>query len=142
MRSQILTRSPISNGEGPKEVEQSVSVFSSGDEAKAAVTPLESQWRPCASNGVVQGSGEDKWTFDFSPVQFRGDVVTVSMAAPQIESGGRACQTAIGVRANVVAEAWACLWVDFPIGATRGDASVAGHYAEQLIAAMLDKVRT
>ncbi len=141
MRSQILTRSPISNGEGPKEVEQSVSVFGSGDEAKAVVTAVESQWRSCASNRVVQGSGEDIWTFDFSAVQFRGDVVTVSMAAPQVESGGRACQTAIGLRANVVVEAWTCLWADFPIGTTRGDPSVAGHHAEQLVAAMLDKVK-
>jgi serine/threonine-protein kinase len=111
-------------------------------QAKAVVTAVDSQWRSCASNGVVQGSGEDKWTFDFSAVHFRGDVVTVSMAAPQIESGGRACQTATGLRANVVVEAWTCLWADFPIGATKGDPSVAGHYAEQLIAAMLDKVKT
>lgn len=63
------------------------------------------------------------------------------MAAANIESGGRACQTAIGVRANAVVEAWTCLWADFPIGATRGDPSVAGHHAEQLVAAMLDKVK-
>jgi hypothetical protein len=141
MRSQILTRSPISNGEGPKEVEQSVFVFGSGDQAKTAVTAVESQWRPCASNGVVQGSGEDKWTFHFSAVQFHGDVVTVSMAAANIESGGRACQTAIGIRANVVVEAWTCLWADFPIGTTTADPSVAGHHAQQLVAAMLDKVK-
>ena len=141
MRSQILTRSPTSNGEGPKEVEQSVSVFGSEDEAKAVVTAVESQWRSCASNRVVQGSGEDTWTFDFSAVQFRGDVVTVSMAAPQVESGGRACQTAIGLRANVVVEAWTCLWADFPIGTTTGDPGVAGHHAEQLVTAMLDKVK-
>ena len=68
-------------------------------------------------------------------------MVTVSMAAPQIVSGGRACQTAIGLRANVVVEARTCLWADFPIGTTKGDPSIAGHYPEQLIAAMLDKVR-
>ena len=101
MRSQTLTRSPLSNGRGPALVEQSVSVFGSGDEAKAVVTALESQWRSCANSGVTQGSGEDTSTFDFSAVQFRGDVVTVSMAAAQIESGGRACQTAIGVLLRV-----------------------------------------
>jgi PknH-like extracellular domain len=89
----------------------------------------------------MQGSGEDTWIYDFSAVQFRGDVVTVSMAAPQIESGGRACQSAIGVRANVVVEAWSCLWAAFPIGTTTGDPSVAGHHAEPLVAVMLDKVK-
>jgi hypothetical protein len=102
---------------------------------------VKSQWQPCTKNEVVQGSGEDRWPCDFSAVQFGGDVVTVSMAAPQIVSGGRACQTAIGPRANVVVEAWTCLWADFPIGTTKGDPSVAGHYAEQLIAAMLDEVK-
>jgi hypothetical protein len=62
------------------EGQRSVSVFGSGDEVKAVVTAVESQWRSCASNGVVQGSGEDSCTFDFSAVQFRGDVVTLSMA--------------------------------------------------------------
>ncbi|GAC1646144.1 MAG: hypothetical protein NVS4B6_20050 [Mycobacterium sp.] len=105
-----------------------------------AVTAAQSQWRSCANNGVVEGSGEDTWHFNFSAVQFGGDVVTVSMAAPQVESGGRACQTAIGLRANVVVESWTCLWIDFPIGTTSGDPSMAGHHAERLIAAMLDKV--
>ena len=141
MRSQILTRAPGSNGRGPSEVEQRVSVLGSGDEAKAVITAVESQWQSCVKNGVVQGSGEDIWQFNFSAVQFGGDVVNVSMAAPQVESGGRACQTAIGIRANVVVEVWTCLWADFPIGTTTGDPSVAGHYGEQLIAAMLDKVK-
>jgi serine/threonine protein kinase len=141
VRSQTLTRSPTSNGAGPKEVEQNASVFGSADEARATVTAVEGQWRSCASQGVVQGSGEDTWHFNFSDVQFRGDVVTVSMAAPQIESGGRACQTAIGLRANVVIEAWTCLWADAPIGATSGDTSLAGDHAEQLVTAMLDRVK-
>ena len=141
MRSLTLNRPPGSNGRGPTEVEQSISVFGSGGEAQAVVSSVQSQWRSCAKNGVVEGSGEDKWTFDFSAVQFRGDVVTVSMAAPQIESGGRGCQTAIGVRANVVVEAWTCLWADFAIGTTRGDPSVAGDHAEQLVTAMLNKVK-
>jgi PknH-like extracellular domain len=140
-RTETLTRSPISDGRGPREVEQSVSVFGSAGEAETVVTSVESQWRSCGSSGVAQGSGEDHWTFDFSAVQFRGDVVSVSMAAGNVESGGSACQTAIGIRANVVVEAWACLWVDFPIGATAADPTVAGDNAGQLVAAMLDKVK-
>jgi hypothetical protein len=69
------------------------------------------------------------------------DVVTVSMAAPHIESGGRACQTAIRLRANVVVGAWTCLWANSPVGTSTADPSMARHYAEQLIAAMLDKVK-
>jgi PknH-like protein len=106
-RTETLTRSPISDGRGPREVEQSVSVFGSAGEAETVVTSVESQWRSCGSSGVAQGSGEDHWTFEFSAVQFRGDVVSVSMAASNVESGGRACQTAIGIRANVIVEAWA-----------------------------------
>jgi serine/threonine-protein kinase len=128
IRTAILTRSPISNGRGPKELEQSVSVFGTADEARTFATTLESQWRACTSGGVAQGSGEDHWTFDFSAVQNRGDVVSVSMAASNVESGGRACQTAIGIRANVVVEAWTCLWADFPIGTTTADPSVAGDH--------------
>jgi hypothetical protein len=84
LRSQTLTRSPTSTGEGPKEVEESASVFGSSDQAQAALNSLVSKWRSCASQGVTQGSGEDIWHFNFSDVQFRGDVVTVSMAAPQM----------------------------------------------------------
>jgi hypothetical protein len=56
-----------------------------------------------------------------------GDVVTVSMAAPHTESGGRACQTTIGLRANVVVGAWTCLWADYPIGTTRGTPAHPQH---------------
>lgn len=141
MRSQTLSRAPGSEGQGPTEVEQSVSVFSSGDEARAVVIAAESQWQLCAKNGVIQGSGEDIWHFDFGSVQFRGDMVTVSMAALNQESGNRACQTAIGLRANVVAEAWTCLWPNgYPVSTSNPDPSWAGRYAEHLVATMLDKV--
>jgi hypothetical protein len=141
IRTATLTRSPISDGRGPKEVEQSVSVLDSAGEAQTGAGSLESQWRSCPSSGVAQGSGEDHWTFDFDAVQNRGDTVSVSMAASNVESGGRVCQTAIGISANVVVEACACLWADSPIGATRADATLAGNNAEQLVAAMLDKVK-
>lgn len=141
MRSKILTRPPGSSGQGPTEVEQSVSVFATVDQTKSVASATESQWESCANNGVVQGSGEDIWTFNFSTVQTAGDMVTVSMAAPQVESGGRACQSAIGVRANVMVEAWTCLWADYAIGTAKGDPSLAGRYAGQLVVAMLDKVK-
>ena len=41
-RGQTMTRSPTSTGDGPKEVEQSVSVFTTAEEARAALTSLES----------------------------------------------------------------------------------------------------
>ena len=53
------------------------------------------------------------------------------MVAAQIVAGGRACQV----------EAWTCLWVNFPIGTTAADPSVAGDHAEQLVTAMLNKVK-
>ena len=106
---------------------------------------------PIASNTVVANKPISicpptkgparKWTFDSSALRFRGDIITVSMAAPQIVAGGRACRSAIGLGANVIVEAWTCLWVDFPIGTARGDPSVAGQNAEELVAAMLDKER-
>jgi serine/threonine protein kinase len=140
-RTAILTRAPLSDGRGPTELEQSVSVFDSADDAQTLATSVESQWRACNSGGVGQGSGEDHWTFNFGTLQNRGDVVSVSMAASNIESGGRACQTAIGIRANVVVEAWTCLWADSPIGTTAADPTLAGDNSEQLVAAMLDKVK-
>ena len=50
-------------------------------------------------------------------------------------------QTAIGIRANVVVEAWACLWANSPIGRTAADPALAGDNAGQLVDAMLDKVK-
>jgi hypothetical protein len=63
------------------------------------------------------------------------------MAAGNVESGGRACQTAMGIRANVVVQAWACLRADSPIGTTTADRSLAGDNADQIVAVMLDKVK-
>jgi serine/threonine-protein kinase len=76
-------------------------------------------------------------------VQFRGDVSSVSMAAgAQVEVGSRACQTAIGLRTNVVVEAWTCIWVSFPyFPATPADPNAAGDYAVQLVTAMVNKVK-
>jgi PknH-like extracellular domain len=89
------------------------------------------------------GYGEDSWTYNFSDVQFHGDVSSVSMAAGSTaEVGGRACQTAIGLRANVVVETWTCLWANFPyFPATPADPNEAGDYAVQLVTAMLGKVK-
>jgi hypothetical protein len=51
------------------------------------------------------GYGEDSWTYKLGDVQFRGDMSSVSMAAgSQAEVGSRACQIAIGLRANVVVD--------------------------------------
>jgi len=59
-----------------------------------------------------------------------------------IAPAGRACQTAIGLRANVVVEAWTCVWANFPyFPATPADPNEAGDYAVQLVTAMLGKVR-
>lgn len=142
VRAKTYLRSPTSEGKGPKEVQQLVAVFSSPDQAQSAMASAVSLWRSCGSSGVTQGSGEDRWTFHFGDVQSRGDVASVSMAAGNIESGGRACQTAIGRRSNVMVQAWACLWVTSdPYGPATLDPNLAGDNAGQLAAAMLDKVK-
>lgn len=141
VRTKAFIRSSTSEGKGPKEVQQLVAVFESADQAQTTVAGAESQWRSCSSSGVTQGSGEDRWTFHFGAVQSRGDLASVSMAAGNIESGGRACQTAIGRRANVVVQAWACLWVNASYGATEPDPTEAGDSAGQLVAAMLENVK-
>jgi hypothetical protein len=139
-----FARTPESQGSGPANVEESVLIFSSAEEAETVFKASQAQWRSCTGSPVTVGYGEDSWTYNLGAVQFRGDVSSVSMAAASQAQvvGDRACQTAIGLRANVVVETWTCLWASFPyFPATPADPNAAGDYAVQLINAMLDKVK-
>lgn len=142
-RNGKYSRPSVSEGNGPANVEERVRIFASVDEAKTAFNSSQAQWRSCAGHEVTVGYGESSWTYELADVQFHGDLSSVSMASGgNVTVGDRACQTAIGLRANVVVEAWTCLWVDFPYAPeTPADPNAAGEYAVQVVTAILDRIK-
>jgi hypothetical protein len=81
--------------------------------------------------GNMEKGYEDSTPWQLSGVRLQGAVLTISMAdVGVIGPPGGACQHALGVKANVVAEARVCVW-EFS----------AGNSAERMVKAMLDRVQ-
>jgi hypothetical protein len=129
---------------GPIEVEQTVAVFPAAQQAQTVLTSSQRQWQSCAAGQVHYGvpgtNGEVGWGFNLGSVQFHDDILTVSMAGINRESGDSACQQALGIRANVVVGARTCLEPDIPTTATAGDPNLAGQYAQALAADILSHI--
>lgn len=142
-RNGKYSRPSVSQGNGPANVEERVLTFASVEAAKIAFNSSQAQWRSCAGHEVTVGYGESSWTYELGDVQFHGDLSSVSMASGgNVTVGDRACQTAIGLRANVVVDAWTCIWADFPYApATPADPNAAGDYAVQVVTSILDRIK-
>jgi serine/threonine protein kinase len=133
------------NSAGPTKVEQTVVVFPTPEQAQAVLTSSQRQWQSCAA-GVVSyrvpnTMGEVGWGFNLGNVALHDDVLTVSMAGINRESGNNACQQALGVRANVVVGARNCVEPDIPVTATVADPNLAGPNAERLAQDLLNRVQ-
>ncbi|WP_208600881.1 sensor domain-containing protein, partial [Mycobacterium malmoense] len=129
---------------GPTEVEQTVAVFPTAQQAQNVMTSSQRQWQSCAAGKVgyrVPGTnGEVGWDFDLGSVQLRDDILTVSMAGINNESGDNACQQALGIRANVIVGARTCLVPTIPTTATVADPNLAGQYAQRLASEILSSI--
>nr|WP_308204205.1 sensor domain-containing protein [Mycobacterium mantenii] len=129
---------------GPTEVEQTVVVFPTAQQAQAILASSQRQWQSCAT-GIVHyrvpnTNGEVGWGFNVGAVQLNDDILTASMAGINRESGDSACQQALGIRANVLVGARTCLMPDIPTSATVADPALAGNYAHLLVAEILSRI--
>ncbi|WP_242660643.1 serine/threonine-protein kinase PknH/PknJ [Mycobacterium kubicae] len=132
------------NSTGPTEVEQTAVVFPSAQKAQEVLASSQVQWQACAAGKVgyrVPGTnGEVGWDFDMGSVRLQDDILTVSMAGINHESGDSACQQALGIRANVIVGARTCLVPDIPVTATVADPNLAGQYAQKLASEILSSI--
>ncbi|OPX05563.1 serine/threonine-protein kinase PknH/PknJ [Mycobacterium sp. AT1] len=126
----------------PSEIEQTVAVFSTADQAQAFMTTSQNQWERCAGGEVRRRYVESGHTYTVGRVQREADLLTVSMAAVSGLDGANACEHALGVRDNVVVGARSCLSPAgiTPDGSTSADPDWAGNGGQRVAAAMLDKV--
>jgi hypothetical protein len=126
----------------PSEIEQTVAVFSTADQAQAFMTTSQNQWERCAGGEVRRRYIESGHTYTVGQVQREGGLLTVSMAAVSGLNGANACQHALGVRDNVVVGSRSCVTPAgvTPDGSTSADPSWAGNDGQRVATAMLDKV--
>jgi hypothetical protein len=147
IRDQVLQAEASSyDSAAPTLIEQTVIAFATPDQAKAIVTTSQRQWQDCArglvSYRVPNTNNEVGWSFNFGEVQLRDNVLTVSMAGINRESGNSACQQVLGARANIVVGVRSCNDApSIPISATVADPDLAGQSAERLAGEILSRVQ-
>jgi len=133
MRDETFNPRPYSqtSASGPWVAQQTAVVFPSSEEARTALATSKDQWQSCTADRVMQKGYEDSTPWQLSSVQLQGDVLTVSLADVGVVGPvGGACQHALGVKANVVAEARICVY-EF----------TAGDSAERMVNSILDRVQ-
>jgi hypothetical protein len=98
MRDQTFAKEPYvynATGSAPIDLEQTVIVFPSADQAQAVVASAQNQWRSCAGDVVDQHVGpESGFEWKLGDVQRPADLLTVSMASNSYQ-GAAACQPAM-----------------------------------------------
>ncbi|ORV80838.1 hypothetical protein AWC11_27655 [Mycobacterium interjectum] len=151
IRDQTLDVSSYTTGD---QIEQTIVVFPTAEQAQAVVTSQTRQWQACANRPnpyppptralqIGQRHGEGGYSWTLADVQAGQDLITVKMAGYDNEAGSdQACQQALGVRANVVIKTKACQDIS---QSYRGnpvftDTSMAGNYAQLLANTMLNRV--
>jgi serine/threonine protein kinase len=152
IRDQTFATEPYANnptGSAPIDVEQTVIVFPSSNQAEAVVASAQSQWRSCASDYVDQHVGpEFGYDWKLGEVQRQGGLLTVSMASNDYQRTA-ACQQVLGVRENVVVGTRSCNPVDPSMikgsdparGVWPTDPNWANNDAARLANAMLGKIK-
>ncbi|OBI18303.1 hypothetical protein A5712_00330 [Mycobacterium sp. E2327] len=151
IRDQTLDPSSYTVGH---QVEQTVVVFTTAEQAQAVLESQTKQWRACASLPssvpgtaglqVGQRHGEGGYTWTLANVATTDSLTTVKMAGYDNEAGSdQACQQALGARDNVVVKIKACQEIHLSMGSSPifTDTSAAGDYGARLAKAMLDKVK-
>ena len=152
IRDQTFAKEPYvynATGSPPQDLEQTVIVFPSPDQAQSVVTSAQNQWRSCATSEVDQTVGpESGYGWKLGDVQREDELLSVKMASNGAMTAAAACQQVLGVRANVVVGTRSCndasqsapgwdsvrnVWPTDPNWATND----AAHLAK----AMLDKVK-
>jgi PknH-like extracellular domain/Protein kinase domain len=128
----------------PLQVEQTAVVYPTPEAAQTVLNSSQRQWQTCAAGQVSVGTrgqnGENGKTFTLGRVQLANDILSVPMVANSQESGDRACQQVMAVRANVVVGARACRSPELAPGQFDADISSVRTDAQQLAGAMLDKI--
>lgn len=126
------TESDVIESGQPWNGQQTIVVFSTEVQAQSVLKSSEERWRSCASEPVMDKGYEFTAPWELRSVQLRDDVLTVSLVDPSPVPGPNAgaCQHAMGVRLNVLAEAVTCT----------ANTSVAGNGAERMVFAILDNV--
>ena len=127
----------------PTEIEQTVAVFPTADQAQAFIATSTDQWNRCAGGEVRRRYIEGGHTYEIGPVERNGELLTVSMAAVSGLNGANACQHVLGIRDNVVVGARSCVTPPgvTPGGSTAADRSWAGNDGQRVATAMLGKVK-
>lgn len=117
----------------------------------------QTQWKQCAvghpdagprypkspppQSSVHQDRGFEKGTgWDLANVTSDGSVLTIQMSSvDNLNGGAPVCQTAMGIKHNVIATARTCF--DAITNPYAPDPALAGEYASPLVGAMLNRVR-
>ncbi|WP_086084930.1 serine/threonine-protein kinase PknH/PknJ [Mycobacterium pseudoshottsii] len=142
---------PGSQG-GPQLLQQTVAVFPSAESAQRFLASTQTQWNACTNAtdptapspfynvGVTLGY-ENSRGFKLGNVKRSGDLITVSMASNGGLNGPDACQQAMGLQQNIIAEVRTC---QIPSVQSRpGDApnpAWAIPDAQRVARAILDKI--
>ena len=124
----------------PTDIQQTVVVFPSAEQAQAVLAASQKQWQSCSRSEVIRKYQEASPHWNLGRVELNNDILTVAMAKQSAEGGAGACQQVLGVRENVVVSTRTCLAPDVPYYLTPSP-DLAGDAAERLAAAMLDKVK-
>jgi hypothetical protein len=123
-------------------LEQTAAIFSSAEQAKQFLKSSKAQWDTCSRSEVDATLGfENGRGYTLGRVKQQGDLITVAMASPGGERAAEACQQALGVQENVVAEARTCTTPS--VNATPGssDPNWANRDAERVAKTMLANIK-
>ena len=156
MKTESFSPGPhVAGDEGPWQLQQTAAIFPSAASANSFLAEQQRQWAACSTPAdlphpnfpdidvsVIFGY-ENGRSFILGNVERIGDMIVISMASNDPVWRAHACQQALGVRNNVVAEARTCqvppnaASID---GLEPADPDWALPDAQHLVAAMLDKV--
>ncbi|WP_232518810.1 sensor domain-containing protein [Mycobacterium intracellulare] len=151
LRDQTLDASTYAIG---NQIEQTVVVFPTAEQAQAILASQTKQWQACAARPnpyppparalqISQRHGEGGYSWTMADVQVGPDLITVKMAGYDNEAGShQACQQALGLRSSVVIKTKACQDISqsYQSDPVFTDTTIAGDYAERLANTILNRV--
>jgi serine/threonine protein kinase len=147
IRDQTLDPSNYTSG---NQLEQTAVVFPTAEDAQASWAAQTKQWQSCTNlpsdvagmTGLQMGqrNGEGGYAWTLSSVKVSSDMISMGMAGYDNEAGSdRACQQALGIKANVLVKVAACQGVQTNQTVFQ-DTSAAGTYAARLAQVILEKI--
>ena len=149
IRDQTLDPSNYTSG---NQLEQTAVVFPTAEDAQASWATQTKQWQSCTNlpsdvagmTGLQMGqrNGEGGYAWTLSSVKVASDMISMGMAGYDNEAGSdRACQQALGIKANVLVKVAACQGIQTnQTDLVFQDTSAAGNYAARLAQAILEKI--